>query len=123
MYYYAEGAIQEVSPTQEYTNFKKREFVLKTEGKYPESIKFEFRNELVDVLDNFLEGEMVTVAFIMRGNFFNNRYFVNLEAIAISEIVDGKLEEEFEITKTKIKIKDTETKLTPANELVDDLPF
>ena len=123
MYYYAEGALEIISPTQEFTSFKKREFVLKTEGKYPESIKFEFRNEFVDVLDNFMEGEMVTVAFVLRGNFYNNRHFVNLEAVAISGIVDGKLEEEFEITKTKIKVKDTETKLKPAEELVDDLPF
>ena len=123
MYYYAEGALEIISPTQEFTNFKKREFVLKTEGKYPESIKFEFRNEFVDVLDNFMEGEMVTVGFVLRGNFFNNRHFVNLEAVAISGIVDGKLEEEFEITKTKIKVKDATTKLEPAEELVDDLPF
>ena len=121
MYYYAEGALEKISPTQEFTNFKKREFVLKTEGKYPESIKFEFRNELVDALDNFMEGEMVTVAFVLRGNFFNQRHFVNLEAAAISEIVEGKLESEFEITKTKIKVEDADA--NPAVELVDDLPF
>ncbi len=121
-YLHAEGAIELIYPTQEFTNFKKREFVIKTEGKYPESLKFEFRNDFIKILDNFMEGEMVTVAFVLRGNYFNNRYFVNLEAVGMVGIIDGKIEQEFEKTKKKIKIVDAEIKTTK-DSIKDDLPF
>lgn len=120
---YEEGAIMIIYPTQEYSNFKKREFVIKTEGAYPEELKFEFRNELVDVLDNYMEGEMVTVGFVLRGNFFNGKYYVQAEAAGIGPIIEGRIEEHSEIAKTKVKMLTEVDDLVSADNIVDDLPF
>jgi len=104
MYYFFEGAISSISDIQTFgSNFKKREFVVTTEGKYPESIKFEFQQDSVEELDKYMVGELVTVAFILKGNFYNNKHFVNLKAIAIGPIEDGRIEAEYQKNKHRLK--------------------
>jgi len=130
MYYFFEGAISSISETQNFGSaFKKREFVVTTDDKYPESIKFEFHQNDVTELDKYMLGEMVTVAFVLKGNRYNDKHFVNLKAIAIGPIENGKVKENFDKNKHKLEIK-TETKpvevLVESNQETeedDDLPF
>jgi hypothetical protein len=119
MHYFFEGSISTIGETQTFgEKFKKREFVVTTEGKYPNSVKFDFINENVDILDNHIEGEMVTVGFIIKGNEYNGKHYVNLQAIAIGEIEDGKVEEDFANKSGKVVVD-----ATFDDDEIDDLPF
>lgn len=100
MHYFRNGCLVSIGETQTFGDkFKKREFILETDEKYPQKLKMEFINEHVDVLDKYIEGEMVTVAFLTMGSEYQGKYFVNLRAIAICEIVEGRVEKEFEKSK------------------------
>jgi hypothetical protein len=105
MHYFLEGSIKEISETQTFgEKFKKREFVVKVEdGSYPEFVKFELVNDDVENLDRFIVGEVVTIAFIIKGNEYNGKYYVNLRAIAIGEVIDDMAEKEFQKSKKNNK--------------------
>jgi hypothetical protein len=94
MVFFVDGSIKEISETQDFGNFKKREFVIETDEKFPEIMKLEFINENVDVLDRFIIGEVVTIAFTCKGAEYQGKYFNNLRAVAICEHVDGRVEKE-----------------------------
>ena len=95
MHYFLDGAIQTIGETQQFgDNFKKRELVVKTQEKFPELLKFDFVNENVDVLDQFSVGEVVTIAFVVKGNEYQGKHYCNLRAIAISGHIEGRVEKE-----------------------------
>ena len=56
----------------------KRELVIKTDEKYPQTIKFDFLNKSLDCLDNSKNGEVVDVHFNIRGSKWNDKYYTNL---------------------------------------------
>ena len=56
------------------SGFKKREFVITTEEQYPQDIKFELIKDKCSDIDKF------KVALNIRGNEYNSKYFVNLQA-------------------------------------------
>ena len=63
------------------SGFSKKEFVVTTEDdRYPQDIKFECIKEKASLLDNVQKGQRVKVSFDLRGNEYNDRYFVNLNA-------------------------------------------
>ena len=118
-HYTFEGTIKMIFETQTFkNNFKKREFVVTSDDEYPEDIKFEFTDDNgINALDNYLEGEQVTVAFKLKGSEYQGKYYSNNRAIAIgntvSETKDGKTEKK---TKTKTPVFNN----APSE---DDLPF
>lgn len=76
-----EGQIKVIYDTQTFgSGFQKREFVITTEDKYPQDIKFEFVKDKCTVLDGYEAGTKVKVFFDIRGNEYKERYFVNLNA-------------------------------------------
>jgi single-stranded DNA-binding protein len=77
-----EGTLKVISETQSFASgFTKREFVVEVEdGKYPQMIKFEVVKDKTALLDQLSEGDPVSVAFDIRGNEYNGRYYVNLNA-------------------------------------------
>jgi hypothetical protein len=76
-----QGTIKIIFETQEFdSGFKKREFVVTTDGDYPQDIKFEFIKDKVDILDKYSEGQRVDVSFDIRGNEYNGKYYNNLQA-------------------------------------------
>jgi single-strand DNA-binding protein len=60
--------------------FKKREFVIETEGQYPQPVKFGVTQDRCVLLDNYQEGQRVKVSFDLRGREWNGKYFVDLNA-------------------------------------------
>lgn len=81
MKYELEGKVLKVDETQTFASgFQKREFVVETEGKYPQEIKLETLKDDCDKLDKIREGDIVNVSFNIRGNEYNGKHYVNLVA-------------------------------------------
>ena len=80
--YQATGRIIVLSQTQTFpSGFSKREFVIEeSEGKYPQKIKFDAVKDDCTRLDAYGVGDVVTVSFNIRGNEYNGKYYVNLQA-------------------------------------------
>ncbi len=80
--YEARGKIKLISDLQTFNSgFTKREFVITTEdSKYPQDIKFETARDKTALLDNLQVGQEVSVSFDIRGNEYNGKYYVNLNA-------------------------------------------
>ena len=77
--YEAQGTIKLINDTQTFgSGFTKREFVITTDAKYPQDIKFELVKDKCSWLDKFQVGQAVTVSFDIRGNEYNGKYYVNL---------------------------------------------
>ncbi len=66
------------------SGFTKREFVVTSEERYPQDLKFECVKDRCALLDTLSVGDRVTVSFDIRGNAYNDRYFVNLSAWKIA---------------------------------------
>ncbi|CAN5293991.1 hypothetical protein BH23VER1_BH23VER1_12500 [soil metagenome] len=81
-----EGTVKVIDDVQTFkSGFTKREFVVEVEdGNYPQMVKFETIKEKTSLLDNLSVGDPVTVNFDIRGNEYNGRYFVNLQAWKIN---------------------------------------
>lgn len=62
------------------SGFTKREFVLTTEEQYPQEIKFELIKDKTSLIDKFNENDTIKVSFNLRGNEYNGKYYVNLQA-------------------------------------------
>jgi len=98
------------------SGFSKREFVITTQEQYPQDVKFECIKDKISMLEGLNPGDDLTVSFNIRGNEYNDRYFVNLQAWRIE---------------TNVTAENTPpTPAPPDNELeplgedeADDLPF
>ena len=85
------GIIKVIMDEQTFpSGFSKREFVLTSEDEYPQDIKFTFTKERAKLLDVIKTGERVKVDFGIRGNEYNDRFYVDLNAFKIEQLdVDG----------------------------------
>ncbi len=103
-YFIIDGFIKTIYETQVFgASFEKREFIIETESEDKQELKFEFTNQTgIDSLDNYVEGENVTVAFQLRGNEYKGKHYVNLKAIAIGE---KKMVEESGVKVKKVSSK------------------
>lgn len=90
MSYEISGSIKVIFDTQTFdSGFSKREFVVTTEGQYPQDIKFECLQDKVELLNDFKEKQPVKVHFNIRGREYNDRYFVNLVAWRVEPLAGG----------------------------------
>jgi single-strand DNA-binding protein len=79
--YEISGRIKKIFDQQTFASgFTKREFVVTTEEDYPQDVKIECIKDRCALLDNVKEGDRVNVNFNIRGNEYNGRFFVNLQA-------------------------------------------
>jgi single-strand DNA-binding protein len=85
MSYELTGTITHIFDAMEFeSGFKKREFVVKTDGEYPQDVKFEMvksknaEKDTTKVLDKYAVGQKVNVSFDIRGNEYKDRFYVNL---------------------------------------------
>lgn len=75
------GKLKVVMDTQSFASgFTKREFVVTTEEQYPQDIKFELIKDKTSLIDSHKPGDQLKVHFNVRGNEYNDRYYVNLQA-------------------------------------------
>jgi len=96
--------------------FSKREFVvtLDHDSKYPQHVPFQVSQDKCSLLDNLKEGDELKLSVNLRGNEWNDRYFVNLECWRIEKI--GQVAQG---SPTRVNTVDT----MPAQDIPDDLPF
>lgn len=83
------GEIHSIKSTQQVSdNFSKREFILVTDQStpYPQHIKLEFTNQKCNILDNYNEGDKVSVDFNLRGNLHKDTAFNTLQAWKIEKV-------------------------------------
>ena len=79
------GTIKAIKPTQVISEkYKKREFVLTTEDKFPQDILFQLSQDNCDLVDTFKQGDKVALAYNLRGKEWVNpqgetKYFNTLE--------------------------------------------
>jgi hypothetical protein len=79
--YEISGRVKVILEAQTFTSgFQKREFVVTTQEKYPQDVKLECIQDKVAMLDGLQEGDDVNAKFNVRGNEYQGRYFVNLQA-------------------------------------------
>ncbi len=71
------------------SGFEKREFVVTTQEQYPQDVKFECIKDKIAMLDALTPGDLVNVAFNVRGNEYQGRYFVNLQAWKVDKQAQG----------------------------------
>jgi hypothetical protein len=79
------GTIKEIRPTQVVSEkYKKREFVLTTEDKYPQDVLFQLSQDNCDLANIFKPGDKIVLAYNLRGREWVNpqgetKYFNTLE--------------------------------------------
>ncbi|MBQ9431229.1 MAG: DUF3127 domain-containing protein [Kiritimatiellae bacterium] len=72
------------------SGFSKREFVVTSEDEYPQDIKFACVKERISQLDKLQPADRVKVSFRIRGNEYQGRYFVDLQAFKVEKLdADG----------------------------------
>jgi single-strand DNA-binding protein len=75
------------------SGFSKREFVVTTpDDRFPQDIKLEMVKDKCALLDGISVGQEVEVDFDLRGNEYNDKYYVNLTAwqiVATAGQTDG----------------------------------
>lgn len=87
------GTIDRIFDTQTFpSGFTKREFVVKTDGDYPQPIKFALVKDRTALIDGYKVGDRVTVKFDLRGNEFKERFYVDLNAWRIEREAGGSQE-------------------------------
>jgi len=117
--YEMNGKIKLIDKKQTFdSGFEKREFVATDEDdKYPQDVKFELIKDKCDLISTFQEGEHVKVSFNIKGNEYNGRHFVNLQAWKV-EYQEGK--ETMEEAQVQAEIAQEEAKQDDPN---NSLPF
>ena len=75
------------------SGFTKREFVITTNEQYPQDVKFECIKDKTSLLDGISNGDDIEVSFNVRGNEYNGKYYVNLQAWRLSRTeIENKLD-------------------------------
>ena len=122
MSYEITAKLHKVFEIQSKTNtFQAREFVLETEGQYPQYVKFQLTQDRCSLIDNYKEGDTVKVHFDLRGREWNEKYFTNLNAWKIeagataSASPPPSVDPGFPTAEPKA--------LATEDEVLDDLPF
>ena len=119
------GKIKVINETQTFdSGFQKREIVVTTEETYPQDIKLEFTKDKCFIIDQYKVGQSVTVAFNLRGNEYNGKYYVNLQGwkIGHNDGTEVILEEAREQTVPALN-GDMANQFNEQQEGADDLPF
>jgi hypothetical protein len=76
------------------SGFTKREFVISTNEQYPQDVKLECIKDKTSLLDGLSDGDDVEVSFNVRGNEYNGKYYVNLQAWKLIKMDGGPADSE-----------------------------
>lgn len=109
--------------------FQTREFVITTEGQYPQFIKFQLTQDRCELISNFEEGKDIKVYFDLRGREWQEKFFTNLNAWKLEAATsDSASKEPNNIPQAVGEPPEmggfpTAKDNAPANNDLDDLPF
>ena len=107
--------------------FQAREFVITTDGQYPQFIKFQLTQDRCELISKFEEGKDVKVYFDLRGREWNEKFFTNLNAWKIESAQEENAGPEPIPTAVgeppEMGDFPTAKDATPASNDLDDLPF
>ena len=118
------GKIKLIYDTQEFASgFKKREFVVTTQEQYPQDVKFEAIKEKVDLLDTYKPGDEVNVNFNIRGNEYQGKYYVNLQAWRLERGQGAAPQPQAEPSQPAAASATPPPPPPPSADDEDDLPF
>jgi single-stranded DNA-binding protein len=80
------GKIKVIFDEQTFNSgFKKKEFVVTTQEQYPQDLKLELIQDKTTLIDGLNQGDEITAQVNLRGNEYNGRYYVNLQAWRIEK--------------------------------------
>ena len=75
------GKVKKIFEQQDFpSGFYKREFVITTEEQYPQDVKFTTVKERTEQIAKLQEGDAVLVKLDIRGNEYNDKFYVDLNA-------------------------------------------
>lgn len=124
-----QGTIYEIKRTQQVTDkFQKRELWLRiSDGKYEQTVCFEFANKLCSRLDDFNNGDDVELSFSLRGRTWtdtagNEKCFNSLSAFNINpQQQSGESKPAKQSEPINNNAKGEASSFIP--DAIDDLPF
>ena len=124
MSYELTGTIKLIQEAQTFASgFTKREMVVTVEdGRYPQDINLEFLKDNVSKLDELNEGDVVTVAFNVRGREYNGRYFNTLVGWKVSVDAKGESSGSSDIDEFKKQLE-SPAPVDDGNGFDDSIPF
>ncbi len=124
-----EGKIHKIFDTENKTDtFQAREFVIVTEGNYPQYIKFQLTQDRCGIVDGYTDAQPVKVYFDLRGREWNEKYFTNLNAWKIEKVSTEAPAPTPEAATSSaapdpFDFPSEEPKTSTESESFDDLPF
>ena len=65
--------------------FKKRQIVVETDSKYPQTIPVEFTQDKCVILDNYQVGQFVTISINILGSEWQGKYYANIQGWKIDK--------------------------------------
>ena len=118
MAYKATGRLHKIFETeQKSASFSVRDFVIEVaDDKFPQMVKFQLTQDKCALIDDYSEGDEISVDFDLRGREWNDKYFTNLNAwrIAQADAQDGDPKETHAPAGAPVAVID---------DLDDDIPF
>lgn len=119
------GKVKIVFATQSFdSGFKKREFVVTTHEQYPQDIKFELVKDNVSFGDSMKQGDEVKVLFNVRGNEYQGKYYVNLQAWKVESASAGGASRPAQSSGAQSSsLPPVDAYKAPEGNFDDDLPF
>lgn len=118
------GKLHKVFDTEQKTeSFKAREFVIETQGEYPQFVKFQLTQDRCDLIENYKEGDGLKVHFDLRGREWQGKYFTNLNAWKIEVEGDMSRPASDENFSQDVPQASAPESNIDSREDLDDLPF
>ncbi|MDA8979796.1 DUF3127 domain-containing protein [Chitinophagales bacterium] len=118
------GRLHKVFDTEQKTeSFKAREFVIETQGEYPQFVKFQLTQDRCDLIENYKEGDGLKVHFDLRGREWQGKYFTNLNAWKIETEGDMSRPASDENFSQDVPQASAPESNIDSREDLDDLPF
>ena len=97
--------------------FQKREIVIEEErDQYAQKLKAEFVQDKCEILDKYNVGERVELHVNLRGNEYQGKYYVSLQAWQISKAGGNSSQNSSSTASSNSQVDSNE-------EISDDLPF
>lgn len=82
-----QGQIYKIAETETFpSGFSKRLLVVEMEGEYPQKIPMEFVKDKTSILDNYKVGDKVKVSVNLRGNEYQDKFYLSAQGWRIEKI-------------------------------------